>query len=131
MIFIFNFWKVNFVFWVWDDDNIRFWEEKREDDQVFNLLVEMKMNKMNFLPVFELKTLIFELQHNITLSLEIKKGDNTEKIRTQEKKTEHTNIALSSLKLCVKIFTSCCLMQIQQQTYNTHINTRYLQKGLV
>ena len=57
------------------------------------------MNKMNFLPVFELKTLIFELQHNITLSLEIKKGDNTEKIRTQEKKTEHTNISRSSQKL--------------------------------
>ena len=43
MIFIFNFKKVYLVFWVWDDVDIRFWEE---DDQVFNLLVVMKLNKM-------------------------------------------------------------------------------------
>ena len=43
MIFIFNFWKVNLVFWVWDDDVVRFWRRW----PALQLLGDEKIRKKN------------------------------------------------------------------------------------
>ena len=131
MIFIFNFKKVYLVFWVWDDDVVRFlkkmtkfltcwwWKKKKKNGahkhrSLFSKNFASKYSRHVVLCKYsnsnnkKIKNKTYLI--NAPSILLFENPRRTFKTLKRKKRSTQTSLALLKI-LCVKIFTSCCLMQ--------------------